>query len=65
MTVSELRECLITLHWSATDLAEEAGVKDHVVRRWISGQDQIPETVAYGLFTLAAFHNQHPIVPKD
>ena len=65
MTVSELRECLLKLRWSANDLADEAHVKDTVVRRWISGADPIPEPIAYALFTLAAFHDQHPIKPKE
>jgi hypothetical protein len=65
MTVTELRDALLALRWSANDLADEAGVKDTVVRRWISGKDPIPKFVADGLIQLASFHEANPLIKKD
>lgn len=64
MTITELRGCLLELRWSAEDLSEEAGVKDTVVRRWISGKDPIPKFVADGLIRLAEFHAANPVIKR-
>jgi hypothetical protein len=61
MTVTELREALLTLRWSHIDLADAAGLPDTTVRRWISGADLIPRPIADALSLLAAYHRAHPI----
>jgi hypothetical protein len=60
MTPAEFRICLQHLAWSQRGLAELLGRDDRLVRRWVSGSNEVPEDVAGWLATLAAFHAQHP-----
>jgi hypothetical protein len=61
MTVTELREALATLRWSHNDLADETGLPDTAVRRWISGADPVPRPIADALGLLVAYHRAHPV----
>jgi hypothetical protein len=60
MTPPELRLCLDLLAWSQRGLARMLGLDDRTVRRWASGQNEIPDNIARWLATLAAFHAKHP-----
>ena len=60
MTPPEFRLCLEFLAWSQRSLARMLGLDDRSVRRWASGQNEIPDNIAHWLATLAAFHAKHP-----
>jgi transcriptional regulator with XRE-family HTH domain len=60
MTPPEFRLCLDLLSWSQRDLARMLGLDDRSVRRWSSGQNEIPGDIADWLATLTAFHATHP-----
>jgi transcriptional regulator with XRE-family HTH domain len=60
MTPPEFRLCLDLLSWSQRDLARMLGLDDRSVRRWSSGQNEIPGDIADWLATLTAFHAKHP-----
>ena len=60
MTPPEFRLCLESLAWSQRSLARMLGLDHQSVRRWASGQNEIPDNVAKWLATLAAFHAKHP-----
>ena len=60
MTPPEFRLCLDLLSWSQRDLARMLGLDDRSVRRWSSGQNEIPGDIADWLATLTAFHVKHP-----
>jgi hypothetical protein len=65
MTPREFRICLELLAWSQRGLARQLGFDDRTVRRWASGQNEIPSNIAHWLATLAAFHAKHPAPLKD
>jgi DNA-binding transcriptional regulator YiaG len=60
MTRAEFRACLEQLAWSQRDLARVLGLDDRLMRRWASGQNEIPGNIAHWLTTLATFHAKHP-----
>jgi DNA-binding transcriptional regulator YiaG len=60
MTPAEFRGCLSPLAWSQRDLARVLGLDDRLMRRWASGQNEIPGNIAHWLMTLATFHAGHP-----
>ena len=60
MTPPEFRLCLDLLAWSQRGLARLLGLDDRGVRRWASGQNEIPDNIAHWLATLATFHAKHP-----
>ena len=64
MTPREFRICLELLAWSQRGLARLLGLDDRTVRRWASGQNEIPDNIATWLATLAAFHAEHPVPLK-
>ncbi|MGN6284514.1 MAG: hypothetical protein ACTHM2_05120 [Afipia sp.] len=53
-------ECLALLHWSQRGLATVLECDDRLVRRWASGDAEIPIPVAAWLETLAEAHNALP-----
>lgn len=57
MTPQELRASLTTLRWSQRDLAEEAGVDEKQVRRWMRGA-RVPAPVTTYLRMLAQYHQR-------
>ena len=60
MTPSEFRVCLELLDWSQRGLAKLLGRDDRTVRRWATGDNEVPDDVAEWLAVLAACHAQHP-----
>jgi hypothetical protein len=60
MTTDRFRECLDALSWSQRGLAALLDVDERQVRRWATGQYNIPEPIAAWLETLARFHETHP-----
>lgn len=64
MTPTRLRECLALLRWSQRGLAEALRQDERQVRRWASGQYDVPAEVAAWLERLAAHHAQNP-PPQD
>ena len=45
MTPPEFRICLELLAWSQRGLARLLGLDDRTVRRWASGQNEIPDVM--------------------
>ncbi|WP_456013978.1 helix-turn-helix domain-containing protein [Methylorubrum populi] len=60
MTSDRLREALALLRWSQRGLAEALECDDRLVRRWASGDSDIPISVAAWLETLAQAHAAAP-----
>ena len=60
MTPDRLREALALLRWSQRGLAEALECDDRLVRRWASGDSDIPISVAAWLETLAKVHDAMP-----
>jgi hypothetical protein len=65
MTADEFRACLDALDWSQRSLARLLDRDERMVRRWASGQYDIPDEVAGWLRALAAFHAHHPPPLRD
>lgn len=63
MTPTTLRECLENLSWSQRGLAHILQCNDRLVRRWASGESQIPDEVAAWLLRLTACFRENP--PPD
>lgn len=60
MTPDRFRECLTLLRWSQRGLAEALECDDRLVRRWASGDADIPPSVAAWLAALADAHAALP-----
>lgn len=60
MTADRLRACLALLRWSQRGLAEALECDDRLVRRWASGDAEIPVSVAAWIETLAQSHAAAP-----
>ncbi|AWB23015.1 hypothetical protein DA075_20620 [Methylobacterium currus] len=60
MTSDRFRECLTLLRWSQRGLAEALACDDRIVRRWASGDAEIPADLAAWLETLAQAHAAAP-----
>ncbi|WP_018261868.1 hypothetical protein [Methylobacterium sp. WSM2598] len=60
MTPDRFRECLGLLRWSQRGLAETLECDDRLVRRWASGEAEIPASVAAWLETLGQAHAEAP-----
>ena len=60
MNPDRFRHCLDALNWTQRGVAALLEVDERQVRRWASGQYQIPEPIAAWLETLARFHEAHP-----
>lgn len=60
MSPSDLREALASLRWSQRGLAEALECDDRLVRRWASGDAQVPPEVAAWLMELAGAHESRP-----
>ncbi|AWN55016.1 hypothetical protein DK412_28175 [Methylobacterium sp. 17Sr1-1] len=60
MTTDRLREILALLRWSQRGLAEALDCDERMVRRWASGDGEIPAALATWLETLAQVHEAAP-----
>ncbi|MET3352398.1 UNVERIFIED_ORG: ribosome-binding protein aMBF1 (putative translation factor) [Xanthobacter viscosus] len=60
MTPDRFRECLTLLRWSQRGLADALECDDRLIRRWASGDADIPASVAVWLETLGQFHAAAP-----
>lgn len=61
MTPTALREALEVLRWTQRGLADVLGTHQTTVRRWATGQQEIPASVADWLDNLANFHRESPL----
>lgn len=52
MTPARFRECLSLLRWTQRGLADTLECDDRLVRRWASGEADIPASVAAWMETL-------------
>ena len=57
---TRLSIAMLHIGWGATGLAEQVGVNERTVRRWISGDNPPPEPILEWLEGLAAFHQADP-----
>jgi ribosome-binding protein aMBF1 (putative translation factor) len=60
MTPNEFRICLEMLAWSQRGLARLLRRDERLVRRWASGENEIPAEIATWLAALADFHARRP-----
>lgn len=60
MTVTELRDALMALHWTPQDLADETGADLQMARRWARGSTAVPVPIAAALSDLVNYHRAHP-----
>ncbi|ACI50343.1 conserved hypothetical protein [Gluconacetobacter diazotrophicus PA1 5] len=60
MTPTRLRECLVLVRWSQRGLAAALDADERLVRRWASGDADIPEAVAEWIEGLAQAHASLP-----
>ncbi len=60
VTPTRFRESLAALHWSQRGLAAVLQCDDRIIRRWSSGEAEIPASVAAWLETLARCHESVP-----
>jgi hypothetical protein len=60
MTGNRLREILHLLSWSHSVISEKVDWDTRTIRRWASGQNEIPDDVAAWLEGLAAAHGTPP-----
>lgn len=61
MTPARLSEVLDILRWPIPVLAEESGVNERTIRRWLLGAAPIADNVGDWLEALAACHTSHPV----
>jgi ribosome-binding protein aMBF1 (putative translation factor) len=60
MTPTRFRECLGLIGWSQRGLSTRIESDERLVRRWASGDAEIPPSVAEWLETLAKIHAEFP-----
>ena len=60
MSPDRFRECLGLLRWTQRGLADVLKCDDRLVRRWGSGDADIPASVAAWLETLGKVHAELP-----
>ena len=60
MIAGRLRECLRSLRWDASDLAQELGCSTTDATRWIEGRAPVPLAVAAWIEALATAHSALP-----
>ncbi len=60
MTPKRFTQCLASLRWTQRGLAAILECDDRLVRRWASGEADIPASVAAWLETLAQAHDAIP-----
>jgi len=60
MTPDRLRECLTALHWSQRGLGDILGVQERQVRRWATGEYDMPAQIAAWIERAAEWHEANP-----
>jgi plasmid maintenance system antidote protein VapI len=65
MTSAEMVETMRQIGWTATELAKRLGISDRGVRRYLTGQREIPDNLADWLQQVATALQSVPSVPKD
>ncbi|WP_292495510.1 hypothetical protein [Mesorhizobium sp.] len=60
MIAGRLRECLRSLRWEASDLAQELGCSRTDATRWIEGRAPVPLAVAAWIEALTKAHSALP-----
>lgn len=60
MTPNRFRGCLVALGWTQRGLAAILQCDDRIIRRWASGEAEIPVSVAAWLETLTKVHEAAP-----
>ncbi|WP_176480006.1 hypothetical protein [Mesorhizobium sp. WSM3859] len=60
MIAGRLRECLRSLRWEASDLAQELGCSRTDATRWIEGRAPVPLAVAAWIEALVKAHKALP-----
>jgi len=66
MTPARLRVALNTIGWAKRQLARRVDVDEHEVRRWESGEHEVPAPIAEWLELLTEFHiDDSRIFPLD
>ena len=60
MTPARFKQCLQSLEWSVRGLAAYLGLHEGKVRRWASGEMEIPGNVVMWLDYLTEVHTLHP-----
>lgn len=60
MSPSRFRDCVAALGWTLRGLAAILQCDDRIIRRWASGDADIPPSVATWLETLAKTHEALP-----
>ncbi len=60
MTPDRFRGCLRALAWSQRGLAALLDVDERQVRRWASGDYDVPKRIAEWLERLVLFHERNP-----
>jgi hypothetical protein len=60
MTPDRFRACLASLSWSGRGLAALLRVDERQVRRWSTGDYEVPHGIAEWLERLARFHEANP-----
>ena len=60
MTPERFRACLGLLRWSQRGLADALECDDRMVRRWASGEAEVPAGIVVWLETLSKVHAELP-----
>lgn len=61
MTPERFRECLYALDWTVHSIAIRLGVPRIRVRRWLSGESEVPDNVAAWLEQPAEYFEVNPM----
>lgn len=65
LTRARAREARQAIGWSIRNLADRLGYDERAVRRWESGERDVPPKVGEWLERLARFHEQNPAPVRD
>jgi hypothetical protein len=56
MTPDHFNDCLRAIRWTPSVLADALGCKESLVRKWATGQVEVPVTVEAWIKALATMH---------
>ena len=63
MTPDRLSEVLSELGWQTGELAKRLWISERTVRRWLSGQAEVPDRIAYWLEAVVRVMQSAPPPP--